>query len=252
MSRNTSSRTAAASGSEAAEPVIMRAQEPPRPVDAEEPGGAAHRLGRGLLRPRRRRGHHRAGELGAERALDLLQRGTLSRGVAGEVGADLVPDASGARRGEGRDLQQRVAGAQGGADDLLLLVEVDAQFGARAGGQPECAEVDPRHAVVRGVGHVPRPAGLDDLAVLVLGLRRDAPLAQAAVDPVATSSERHVRPSPPPRRRRRARSTRDRPRRARCRGARRPARTARGRPAARPAAPPGPRAAASAASWGRG
>ena len=66
--------------------------------------------------------------------LTRVDLGALPGGVAGEVGAHVVPDPAGARRGEGRDLQQRVAGAQRGADDLLLLVEVDPQLRARACG----------------------------------------------------------------------------------------------------------------------
>ena len=56
---------------------------------------------------RRRGGEDRAGQLGAERALDLAQRPALAGGARREVRADVVPDAGGARRGERR----RPAGA---------------------------------------------------------------------------------------------------------------------------------------------
>ena len=222
------------------------AQEPARAVDAEEPRRAAHRLGR-LPGLRRLLHGHRAGQLGAERAVGLLERGTLAGRAGGQVGADVVPDAPGARGGERRHRQRRLPRPQGRADHLLLLVDVDPELHAGDHRQLHRAEVDALDAVVGGVAVVPRAAGPQPLALAVLRLRWDAALAQAAVDPVAPPSERHVssapREMPRPRARRGRRWSRGRPRRGHCRAARRRGRTGRGPPAAPPAARRGRRGA---------
>ena len=191
----------------------------------------------------------RAVQLGAERARPSRVAEPCAGRCSdvGDLGADLVPDALVARRGEHAELHRARRAGQRRRDDLLRLVEVDPQVEARR--RPGSAARRGRRARPRRPARRARRTG----PVVASGSSRTrvshggvASIFER-VGALLPASSRHYcvsslglvrlgrRTARGSQRRRRRRSNRARRRRARSRAARRPRRTRRARPAGRPA-----------------
>src|SRR5690606_28944214 len=158
-------------------------QEPARPVDAEVADGALAALDGDL-----------AGQLDAERALALLQRG----GRALDLGADLLPQPGRLGGGEGLELRRAVV-VQHDDTDVRVADGGEADVEGRVVGQAHAAQVDP---VVVGVGlvGVPRPmlthrCRRGRLGDRLLGLLTTATTSEHCVS--LSLSQRPVEPWPP-------------------------------------------------------
>ena len=115
---------------------------------------------------------HLGEELGAERALALLDAAALLADLFADLLARLVPQTGGARRGERLHLQRRVRIVQADRDDALgLLLDLEAEVQAFPRQDLDAAEVDVGADRVR-LGLVERAGGL---AVGQRGLRVRAP-----------------------------------------------------------------------------
>ena len=134
-------------------PLEDAAQEPARPVDAQE----ADRAGR---RRAVRATHGQVGdELGTVFAVALLVAGTVSGELLGDVSSQLVPDAGGSRCGEGPQLERRAAQREDDSGDGAVGGLLHTQLHAVDGRDLQRAQVDAGHVllVLRQLLQVPGP-----------------------------------------------------------------------------------------------
>ena len=155
------------------------AQEPAGSVDADEAGEA---LARGAVGAR---DGDLGEQLGTERTLALLDAPALLADLTADLLARLLPQARGARRGEGLHLQRRAGVVQTHGDDALgLLLDLEPQVQALAGKDLDAAEIDVRtHRVRLGLveradrraigqrGAAARIAASDDVGSVMRGFR---------------------------------------------------------------------------------
>ena len=118
-------------------PAEDRPQEPPRTVDAEEPGRGEHRAAVRVL------ARHAGLQLDAEGAPGVLGGAALARDAGRDLGPDVVPDALGAGGGEGLQLDRRLAEDGGHPHDRVgLLVDLQAQLHAGDPREPQRPQVE--------------------------------------------------------------------------------------------------------------